>query len=204
FGAIEGRMLVRLGAVEQAVPVLEAVPPWGGGRGPPAFQGGAGGGAGGAPLLPRRGPAPAPAPPPRPGAGRRRAPRPPAPPAAAVFLAEAEWQAEDEDAHDAAAEAAYAAAEASGTLRPLSQALGLVPGVLARRLDAEGPGERRWHALVQAEPGAGAAPPDGARLRIHTLGQAAMELDGPPLPVTLTKAVAVAAWVARAGPPGTT
>jgi DNA-binding SARP family transcriptional activator len=58
--------------------------------------------------------------------------------------------------------------------------------------------------LVQAEPGGGAAPQDGARLRIHTLGQAAIELDGRPLPVTLTKAVEVAAWVARAGPPGTT
>ena len=39
-------------------------------------------------------------------------------PAAAVFLAEAEWRAGDEDAHDAACEIAYAAAERAAPCTP--------------------------------------------------------------------------------------
>ena len=93
-------------------------------------------------------------------------------PAAAVFLAEAEWRLGCEDAHDAAAEVAYGAAERCGTLHPLMIALELVPDVLARRLDCEGPdNERRWSTLVPLASTDTVAPEmEGARLRVRTLG----------------------------------
>ena len=117
--------------------------------------------------------------------GMRRAHRHLELPAAAIFLAEAEWRAGDEDAHDAACEVAYAAAEACGTLRPLEQALALRAGGPrpAARLP-RAPDERRWRALARAEEVVAAASPEsGARLRVRTLGEPALELDGEPLPV---------------------
>jgi DNA-binding SARP family transcriptional activator len=125
-------------------------------------------------------------------------------PAAAVFLAEAEWRLGDPDLHDAAADAAYSAAEECGTLHPLTRALELMPGVLARRLDSEGlDSERRWRTLVPRSPSAVAAlTTEHARLRVRTLGPPALELDGEQIPNVPLKAVEVAAAIARAGPPG--
>src|SRR5207249_2537962 len=95
--------------------------------------------------------------------------------------AEAELALEEgqgEGAHDAACEVAYEAAEACGTLRPLEQALELMPAVHARRVDAEPADERRWRLLV---PGGArpvtASPGEGARLRIRTFGEPAIEVD---------------------------
>jgi ATP/maltotriose-dependent transcriptional regulator MalT/DNA-binding SARP family transcriptional activator len=203
FGAVEGRMLVRLGQPETAIPVLEGVREWCARRGLAAFREWAEAWLGAAHLLTGRDPAEARELLRRAVSGMRRARRHLELPAAAIFLAEAEWCAGDEEAHDAACEVAFEAAEACGTLRPLEQALELTPGVLARRLDAERAGERRWRALVRTGDGMPAfSPAAGARLRIWTLGEPEIEIDGRPLPVLLTKAVEVAATVARAGPPG--
>jgi ATP/maltotriose-dependent transcriptional regulator MalT len=204
FGAIEGRMLVRLGAPESAVPVLSDVRAWCAERGLASFREWAEAWLGGAMLVLDRpaeearavlGPA---------VAGMRRARRHLELPAAAVFLAEAEWRAGDPDAHDAAADAAYAAAEDCGTLHPLATALEVMPGVLARRLDSEAlDGERRWRALVPRSPAAvGATANEHARLRVRTLGAPALELDGLPVQNVPLKAIEVAAEIARAGPPG--
>jgi DNA-binding SARP family transcriptional activator len=204
FGAVEGRMLVRLGEPAEAVAVLGDVRDWCARRGLASFREWAEAWLGGALLLLDRpaaearallGPA---------VAAMRRARRHLELPAAAAFLAEAHWRLGEEDAHDEAAEVAYRAAERCGTLVPLMTALGLVPGVLARRLDCEGPdSERRGRALVPLASTETVAPrAEGARLRVRTLGPPRLELDGAPLPGVPLKAVELAAEVARRGPPG--
>ena len=204
FGAVEGRMLVRLGAPQEAVAVLSDVRAWCAERGLASFREWADAWLGGALLVLRRPPgearallAPA-------VAGMRRARRHLELPAAAVFLAEAEWRLGEPDLEDDAADAAYAAAEECGTLHPLARALELMPDVLARRLDAEGvDSERRWRTLVVRSPSAvGALATEHARLRVRTLGPPALEIDGEPLPNVPLKAVELAAEIARAGPPG--
>ena len=138
-------------------------------------------------------------------AGMRRARRHLELPAAAVFLAEAEWRLGEPDADDAAADAAYAAAEDCGTLHPLARALELMPDVLARRLDAEGARQRAplAHAGACARPRRSPpSPTEHARLRVRTLGPPALEIDGEPVANVPLKAVELAAEIARAGPPG--
>src|SRR5262249_43330688 len=142
---------VRLDGAQDAVPVLEAVRAWCAQRGLAAFQEWAEAWLGAALLLTGQRLEEARELLRRAVSGMRRARRHLERPAAAVFLAEAEWRAGDEEAHDAACEVAFEAAEACGTLRPLEQALELAPAVLARRLDAEGPGERRWRSLVRTD-----------------------------------------------------
>jgi len=204
FGAVEGRMLVRLGRCDEAVDVLGAVRGWCSDRGLAAFREWAEAWLGGAMLVLDR---------PAEDArgmlssaveGMRRARRHLELPAAATFLAEAEWRLGREDAHDEAAEIAYRAAEACGTLVPLIAALELVPGVLARQLDREPSGaERRWSGLVVLDPSRTVAPQaEGARLRVCTLGPPSVEVDGVPISNLPPKAVELAAEVARAGPPG--
>jgi LuxR family maltose regulon positive regulatory protein len=179
FGAVEGRMLVRLGQPEEAIPVLEGVRAWCARRGLSAFQEWAEAWLGAALLLTGRDADEARELLRRAVSGMRRARRHLELPAAAVFLAEAEWRAGDE------------------------QALELAPAVLARRIDAEGAGERRWRSLVRTGDAVPAASSlAGERLRIRTLGEPEIEIDGRPLSILLTKAVEVAATVARAGPPG--
>ena len=182
FGAVEGRMLVRLGAPESAVPVLSGVRAWCAERGLASFREWAEAWLGGAMLVLDRpaeeasavlGPA---------VAGMRRARRHLELPAAAVFLAEAEWRAGDPDAHDAAADAAYAAAEDCGTLHPLATALEVMPGVspgawTRRRSTASGAGAR-WS---RGRLGGRRARHEHARLQVRTLGTPALELDGQPV-----------------------
>jgi ATP/maltotriose-dependent transcriptional regulator MalT/DNA-binding SARP family transcriptional activator len=204
FAAVEGRMLVRLGSPGEAAGILGEVRDWCAQRGLASFREWADAWLGGAMLLLDR----------PPGEARtvleptvtsmRRARRHLELPAAAAFLAEAEWRLGNEDAHDEAAEVAYAAAEQCGTLHPLMVALDLVPGVLARRLDCEGPdSERRWSSLVPLRTPAPVAPEiEGARLRVRTLGPPVLELDGEPLANVPLKAIELAAEIARSGPPG--
>jgi len=204
FAAVEGRMLVRLGQAEEAVQILPGVRAWCAERGLASFREWAEAWLGGAMLLSGR-----PAQEARDilaaaVAGMRRARRHLELPAAGVFLAEAEWRLGNEEAHDLAADTAYAAAEDCGTLHPLTRALELMPGVLARRLDSDEPaGERRWRTLAAVEPSPVAAPAmEGARLRVRTLGTPALELDGARLANVPLKAIELAAEIARAGPPG--
>jgi ATP/maltotriose-dependent transcriptional regulator MalT/DNA-binding SARP family transcriptional activator len=203
FGAVEVRMLVRSGRVEEALQLLPSVLSWCRERGLAAFAEWAEAWGCAARLLNGEDPEETRERLRRAVAGMRRAHRLLELPAAAVFLAEAEWRCGDEEAHDAACDLAYEAAEAIGTLRPLQRALECMPGVLARRLDAEAAGDRRWHGLGGAAVAAGeASPAGGARLLVRTMGDPGIEVDGAPLPVPLAKAVEVAAWIARAGPPG--
>ena len=137
-------------------------------------------------------------------AGMRRARRHLELPAAAVFLAEAEWRAGDADAHDAAADAAYAAAEDCGTLctprgRPRAHARRPRPAPRLR-------GARQRTALADAGPAVASAvaspATEHARAAGEDPGTPALELDGQPVANVPLKAVELAAEIARAGPPG--
>ncbi|WP_217914529.1 AAA family ATPase [Miltoncostaea marina] len=153
----EGRMLVRMGRLPEAMELLGAARAWCAERGLRCFGewaavwlAAAQLGLGGDPAEARellRGAI----------AGMERADRRLELPRAYVLLAEAEWRAGDEAAHDAAADAAHAAAVRMGTLGPLLAALRDAPGVLVRRIDASPAGDPTWRELDRAGRAAGAA-----------------------------------------------
>jgi ATP/maltotriose-dependent transcriptional regulator MalT/DNA-binding SARP family transcriptional activator len=203
FAIAEGRMLVRMGLMSEALEVLEEIRSWCAEREMLAGREWAETWLGAALLSLEPDPAPALALL-RPAAeGMRRAGRWVELPAAGVFLAEAEWRAGDEEAHDAAADLAHAAAEACGTLAPLALALELAPQVLTRRLDASDDEDGRWHRLLRAGgSGTPPAPPADPVLRVRTFGAPGLEAGGERLRVNLTKAVELAAYLAKAGPTG--
>jgi ATP/maltotriose-dependent transcriptional regulator MalT len=203
FAAIEGRMLTRLGRLPEAVEVLGGASAWCAARGLHLFREWADTwhaiaqlGLGGDPdeahaLLTAA------------VAGMTRAGRRLELPAAQVALAEACWRRGDEAGHDAAADAAHAAAVAMGTLGPLLAALEAMPEVLARRIDAAPADDHVWRGLAGAGWSApGRASLADARLVVRTLGRAAIESDGRPLAAVSPKAVELAAVVARAGAAG--
>ncbi|MGE0027101.1 MAG: BTAD domain-containing putative transcriptional regulator [Thermoleophilia bacterium] len=203
FAVSEGRMLARLGRLPEAVEALGGARAWCGARGLHLFREWADTwyaiahlGLGGDPdeahaLLASA------------AAGMERAGRRLELPTALVALAEASWRRGDEAGHDAAADAAHAAAVAMGTLGPLLTALEALPEVLARRIDAAPADDPVWRGLAGAQWSApGRASLEDARLVVRTLGRAAIERDGRPLPGVSPKGVELAAVVARAGPSG--
>ena len=202
FAAGEGKMLVRMGMIPEAVDSLSAARDWCIERGLPGFREWADVWLAAA-LLAR-------------GdgletpirlleeaiAGMERAERVLELPAAYVLLAEARWRSGDEAGHDASADAAYRASEGMATLAPLLAALEDAPDVLARMIDAES-GDDTWRPLARA--GTPARVPsslEGVSVLIRTLGCACIEVNGVEQDVSPPKAVEVAATVARAGPRG--
>ncbi|MGE0248168.1 MAG: BTAD domain-containing putative transcriptional regulator [Thermoleophilia bacterium] len=204
FAAIEGRMLVRDGVLPEAIELLTDVRRWCQARGLSCFREWGDTWLAGALLGLGRDPGRARELLRAAVAGMRRAERTLELPAACVLLAEAEWRCGDEEAHDAAADAAYEAALATGTLSPLLRSLAEdAPEVLARRLDAAGPDDRVWRRLARAMQGRDdRTGPEGALLRVRTLGPPAIETADGPLPVSPAKAVELAAALARAGARG--
>jgi DNA-binding SARP family transcriptional activator len=203
FAAGEGKMLVRMGMIPEAVESLSAARDWCIERGLPGFREWADVWLAAA-LLAR-------------GdaletpirlleeaiAGMERAERVLELPAAYVFLAEARWRSGDEAGHDAAAGAAYRASEGMATLAPLLAALEDAPDVLARMIDAEDADEGTWRTLARAgRPARGPTSLEGVSVLIRTLGRACIEVNGVAQDVSPPKAVEVAAAVARAGPSG--
>lgn len=198
----EGRMLVRMGRLPEAVELLGASRAWCADRDLRCFREwadtwlaaahlGLGGDPGEARGLLRAA-----------IAGMERARRRLELPAAYVLLAEAEWRAGDEAAHDAAADAAHAASVRMGSLGPLLTALADMPDVLARRIDAAPADDERWRALVRAGvPAGGRTSADGAHLLVRTLGTERGD-GGGTLVVSPPKALELAAAVARAGAAG--
>ena len=173
FAVIEGRMLTRLGRLPEAVEALGGARAWCAARGLHLFREWADTwyaiahlGLGGDPdeahaLLDAA------------AAGMMRAGRRLELPAALVALAEASWRRGDEAGHDAAADAAHAAAVSMGTLGPLLTALETLPEVLARRIDAAPADDPVGGALSGAEWSApGRASLEDARLVVRTLGRA--------------------------------
>lgn len=203
FAAIEGKMLVRMGAAAEAAELLAATGRWCNERGLAAFREWSDTWLAAALLLLREDPH-------RPRAllvaataGMLGASRHLEAPAAHILLAEAHWRAGDETAHDAAVDVAHALAVAGGSLTPLVETLALVPEVLPRRRDAAAADDERWSALARAigdQPQHRGNP--AARLRIRTLGAPALELDGRPLPRIHTKTVELAGALARGGEGG--
>jgi DNA-binding SARP family transcriptional activator len=121
-------------------------------------------------------------------------------PAALVLLAEARWRAGDDDGHDEAAHRALAVAEWMGSLGPLVTALGDAPDVLARCIDAGGAREGDWRALARAgDASFASSDTDRARIVIGTLGRLRVAVDGTERDVNPSRAIDIAAEVARAG-----
>ena len=205
FGAVEGRMLVRLGMPERAIEVLGEVRDWCAQRGLASFREWAETWLGGALLLLDR-PAeearallePA-------VNAMRRARRHLELPAAAVFLAEAEWRhgrrgrprrggrgrlrggraVRDPAPPDDRPRAGPGRARAAARLRG------------PRRASGGGARSCPWSSTETVAPET-----EGARLRVRTLGPPLLELDGEPLANVPLKAVELAAEIARSGPPG--
>lgn len=204
FAVVEGKMLTRMGMIPEAIEVLEACREWCQRHELACFREWADAWLAAALLG-------------LPGhearardlltgaiAGMERADRILELPAAYVFLAEVEWRAGDDDAHDRAADDAYRASVAMGTLGPLLTALDDMPDVLARRIDASAAGDERWRALAQARRAAGRSSLGGARVQIRTLGRAVIEVGEDPVRAVPCppKAVELAAAVAGGGRTG--
>jgi len=203
FAVIEGKMLVRVGRIPEAIELLENTRGWCERRGLACFREWAetwlaaalllmGDDAGRASAL-------------LDGAidGMTRADRRLELVAAHVFRAEARWRAGDERGHDAAADAAHREAVTMGTLGALTSALGDMPDVLVRRIDASGHDDDTWRAIARAtrSPGEPAWAPDPAIL-VATMGRGVIVVDGEEVAVSPPRAVEMAAAIAHAGPAG--
>lgn len=203
FAVIEGKMLVRMGRIPEAIELLESARGWCDRRGLACFREWAETWL--AAALLHMGDDND-----RVGAlldgaidGMVRADRRLELVAAQVFRAEALWRAGDEAGHDAAADAAHREAVAMGTLGALTSALGDMPDVLVRRIDASTPDDDTWRAIGRAarSPGEPAWSPDPAIL-VATMGRGAIVVDGETVAVSPPRAVELAAAIAHAGPAG--
>ena len=203
FAATEGKMLVRLGRIEEAVAALQATRAWCAEHGLPCF--GEWAETWLAAALLARGDDPGEAIALLEGAieGMTAAQRSLELCAAWVILAEARWRAGDEAGHHTAADAAREAGVAMGTMGPLLAALGDHPDVLARRLAAGGSDVAAWRALAaSAGPVRGGSDVGRVRILLGTLGRPRIEVDGVEREITPLRALEVAANVARAGAAG--
>jgi DNA-binding SARP family transcriptional activator len=101
-------------------------------------------------------------------------------PTAGVYLAEAQWRAGDEDAADRAADLSLDAARRQGANHVLLQALGDMPAVLSRRLDAEPGAESEWHDVGRALIAQGARPDVNLRhtVQLQEFGRCVLVVDG--------------------------
>ena len=200
FAVTEGKMLVRLGRVDEAAERLREAMAWSRARGLPCFWEEAATWLAAARLAQEE----------HPDAvaellheaidGMERADRRLEQPAAQVFLAEARWRAGDDDAHDDAAHRALEVAEHMGSFGPLVAALADAPDVLARCIDAGGAREADWRRLARAGEASHASSTTAeARIVIGTLGRLRVAVDGTERDVNPSRAIDIAAEVARAG-----
>ncbi len=200
FAVTEGKMLVRLGRVDEAAERLREAMAWSRGRGLPAFWEQAATWLAAARLAQEE----------HPDAvtellheaidGMEAADRRLEQPAALVFLAEARWRAGDDDGHDEAAHRALEVAEHMGSFGPLVAALADVPDVLSRCIDAGGAREADWRRLARAGEASHASSTTAeARIVIGTLGRLRVAVDGTERDVNPSRAIDIAAEVARAG-----
>jgi len=200
FAATEGKMLVRLGRVEEAAERLRTAMAWSRERGLPAFWEHSAVWLAAALLAQEEHPDAVSEPLRQAIDGMDRADRRLEQPAALVFLAEARWRAGDDDGHDAAAHRALEVSEVMGSFGPLVTALADAPDVLSRCIDAGGPREPDWRRLARAGEAAHASSTTAdARIVIGTLGRLRVAVDGDERDVNPSRAIDVAAEVARAG-----
>ena len=200
FAATEGKMLVRMGRVDEAAELLRDAMAWSHERGLPCFGEWAATWLGAARLARDEDPLEVAGLLEEAIAGMDRAERRLEQPAALVQLAEARWRAGDEDGHDEAARRALAVAERMGSFGPLVSALADVPDVLARCIDAGGPHEADWRRLARAGEASHASSTTAeARIVIGTLGRLRVAVDGTERELNPSRAIDIAAEVARAG-----
>ena len=174
FAATEGKMLVRLGRVDEAAERLREAMAWSRDRGLPCFWEHSATWLAAARLAQEEHPDAVADLLGEAIAGMDRAERRLEQPSALVFLAEARWRAGDDDAHDEAAHRALEVAEHMGSFGPLVTALADAPDVLSRCIDAGGAREADWRRLARAgEASHASSTTDEARIVIGTLGRPA-------------------------------
>lgn len=118
-------------------------------------------------------------------------------PTAAVCLAEARWRAGVADDAHAAADVALEAAQRQGSTYLLVQALRDLPGVVARRLDAEVSLDGPWHEIMrglafQSPPH---REPHGPRVRLHDFGAGRLVVEGTEQRARIAKTYALLAYL---------
>lgn len=117
---------------------------------------------------------------------------------AAIYLAEAEWRCGDYDAADAAADLALWSARKIGTNHPILQALADYPGVLSRRLDAEGSTETEWHSLARflaIQQGLSVIDSSNAPVHFRDIGPPAIDVFGETVQPRLSKSFEVLSYI---------
>jgi LuxR family maltose regulon positive regulatory protein len=119
-------------------------------------------------------------------------------PTAAVCLAEARWRAGLADAAHDAADVALEAAQRQGSMYLLIQALRDLPGVAARRLDAETSVDGAWHEIMRSlafqrprQQG-----PHRLQVRLHDFGTGRLVVDGIEQRARIAKTYALLAYLA--------
>jgi LuxR family maltose regulon positive regulatory protein len=124
-------------------------------------------------------------------------------PRAAAYLAEAEWRAGEEDASDEAARLALETAERQGSTHRLLQALGDVPAVAARGIDAESDPGASWHELgrVLISDPRGTAHADAAEVELHDFGRLEIVVGGTSVRTRIRKSAELLAFLVSEGKP---
>jgi ATP/maltotriose-dependent transcriptional regulator MalT len=200
FAATEGKMLVRLGRVDEAAERLRQAMAWSRERGLPCFWEQSATWLAAARLAQDEDPDVVSGLLRETIDGMDRADRRLEQPAAQVLLAEARWRAGDDDGHDEAAHRALEVSEWMGSFGPLVAVLADVPDVLSRCIDAGGPREADWRRLAHAgEASHASSTTEEARIVIGTLGRLRVAVDGAERDVNPSRAIDIAAEVARAG-----
>ena len=202
FPAIEGKMLVRSGALPDAVEILDGTLWWCAHHGVPCmaewaetWRAAALLGLNDDALAVARGLEGA-------IAGMRSAERHLELVPALVFLAEARWRAGDDDDHDRLLDRAFDAALHLGTLTSLVTAVDVFPDVVARRLESSDEAAAGiWRRVAAARAGSPQGPPDHPVLTVRTIGAAGLASERGTVVVS-ERAVALAAAVTAAGPAG--
>jgi DNA-binding SARP family transcriptional activator len=118
-------------------------------------------------------------------------------PTAEVLLSQALWELGDEDGSEAAADRALAAATAQGSNFLLLQALGDVPDVGTRSIDAEDDPDGPWHALGRALLTHVSSPVrcDTASVRLHDLGELRLTVAGEMVKPRIRKSLELVAYL---------
>ncbi len=202
FPAVEGKMLVRSGALPDAVELLDGTLWWCAHHGVPCMGEWAETWRAAALLGLHDDPSAVGAALERAIGGMRSAERHLEFVAALVFLAEARWRTGEDDEHDRLLDEAHRAAIRLGTLTSLVTAVDVFPDVVARRLESSDPAAADvWRRVALARERSPEGVPDAPVLVVRTIGTSGLETGSGAVSVP-DRAVALAALVTASGASG--